>query len=137
MVGALGHNVPAVFMGVFGVGAWLAGLAGAVGGAYFTTNPNMALELGIVVFVVVVVGGLGSLEGALVASLLIGLLTSFAVGADVCLASIGSLFGIGASGCASGGILTLKLSTVAASMPIFAMLVVLLLRPSGLMGEKV
>src|ERR1700730_2137928 len=62
MAQALGHNVPLVFMGVFGVGAALAGLAGAVAGAFYTTNPNMALELGVMVFVVVVVGGLGSLE---------------------------------------------------------------------------
>lgn len=136
MVGALGHNVPAVFMGVFGAGAWLAGLAGAIGGAFFTTSPNMALEIVIIVFVVVVVGGLGSVEGALVASLLIGLLTSFSAGADICLADLGALFGLGSSSCAGGNLLTLKLSTVAASMPILAMLVVLLLRPRGLMGER-
>src|SRR3546814_10483990 len=46
MVEALGHNVPMVFMGVFAVGAGLAGLAGAVAGAFYTTNPNMALEIG-------------------------------------------------------------------------------------------
>src|SRR3546814_9380028 len=62
MVEALGHNVPMVFMGVFAVGAGLAGLAGAVAGAFYTTNPNMALELGVLVFVVVVVGGLGRSE---------------------------------------------------------------------------
>lgn len=76
MAEALGHNVPMVFMGVFGVGAALAGLAGAVAGAFYTTNPNMALELGVMVFVVVVVGGLGSLGGAMLASLLIGVITS-------------------------------------------------------------
>src|SRR3546814_4859259 len=65
MVEALGHNVPMVFMGVFAVGAGLAGLAGAVAGAFYTTNTNMALELGVLVFVVVEVGGLGSLEGAM------------------------------------------------------------------------
>ena len=81
MAEALGHNVPLVFMSVFGVGAAMAGLAGAVAGA-FTTNPNMALELGVLVFVVVVVGGLGSLGGAMIASLLIGLISSFSVGID-------------------------------------------------------
>ena len=40
MAEALGHNVPLVFMGVFGVGAALAGLAGAVAGAFYTTNPE-------------------------------------------------------------------------------------------------
>ena len=42
MAEALGHNVPLVFMGVFGVGAMLAGLAGAVAGAFYTTSPTMA-----------------------------------------------------------------------------------------------
>src|SRR3546814_7475555 len=64
MVEALGHNVPMVFMGVFAVGAGLAGLAGAVAGAFYTTNPNMALELGELVFVERVGGGLGMLGGA-------------------------------------------------------------------------
>ena len=51
MAEALGHNVPLVFMTVFGIGAALAGLAGALAGAFYTTNPNMALELGVIVFV--------------------------------------------------------------------------------------
>ena len=67
MVEALGHNLPVVFMSVFAAGAALAGLAGAVAGAFFPTGPNMAVDFGTLVFVVVVVGGLGSLEGALVA----------------------------------------------------------------------
>src|SRR3546814_14987693 len=79
MAEALGHNVPLVFMGVFGVGAALAGLAGAVAGAFYTTNPNMALALGVLVFVVVVVGGLGSLAGAMLAFVLIGVIPSLAV----------------------------------------------------------
>ena len=83
MVEALGHNLPVVFMGVFAGGAGLAGLAGAVAGAFFPTGPNMAVDFGTLVFVVVVVGGLGSLEGALVASLMIGLFISFSVGLNV------------------------------------------------------
>jgi branched-chain amino acid transport system permease protein len=94
MAEALGHNVPLVFMGVFGVGAALAGLAGAVAGAFYTTNPNMAIELGVVVFVVVVIGGLGSLEGAMLASLLIGVITSLAVGVDASLADLLGLVGL-------------------------------------------
>src|SRR2546427_689923 len=80
MVEALGHNLPVVFMGVFAGGAALAGLAGAVAGAFFPPGPNMAVDFGTLVFVVVVVGGLGSLEGALVASRVIGLSISFSVG---------------------------------------------------------
>lgn len=136
MVGALGHNVPLVFMGVFGLGAWMAGLAGAVGGALLTTNPNMALELGVIVFVVVVVGGLGSLEGALVASLMIGLLTSFSVGLDFSIADVMGLVGLRAQAGALGDLTTTKLSTYSAAIPVLLMLVVLLVRPAGLMGER-
>lgn len=136
MVEALGHNVPLVFMGVFGVGAFLAGLAGAVAGAFYTTNPNMALELGVMVFVVVVVGGLGSLGGAMIASLLIGIVTSLAVGVRVSLASLLDYIGLGGLARDIGGIFVLELSSVAATLPFFLMLLVLLMRPSGLMGEK-
>src|SRR6218665_283618 len=95
MVEALGHNVQLVFMAVFGVGAALAGLAGAIAGAFYTTSPNMALEIGVMVFVVVVVGGLGSLGGAMLASLLIGIVTSLAVGVRVSLASLLDYIGLG------------------------------------------
>ncbi|MES2937349.1 MAG: branched-chain amino acid ABC transporter permease [Pseudomonadota bacterium] len=136
MAEALGHNVPLVFMGVFGVGAALAGLAGAVAGAFYTTNPNMALELGVMVFVVVVVGGLGSLEGAMLASLLIGVITSLAVGIDATLADAFALLGARAWAEGVGGLLTLKLSSLAATIPFALMLLVLLVRPGGLLGEK-
>lgn len=136
MAEALGHNVPLVFMAVFGIGAALAGLAGALAGAFYTTNPNMALELGVIVFVVVVVGGLGSMAGAMVASLLIGLISSFAVGVDLSLASVFGLFGAGEWAQQMGGLMTLKVSSVAATIPFALMLLILLIRPSGLMGEK-
>lgn len=136
MAEALGHDVPLVFMGVFGVGAALAGLAGAVAGAFYTTSPNMALELGVMVFVVVVVGGLGSLGGAMVASLVIGMLTSFAVAVDATLADFFGLFGARAWAESVGGLLTLKVSSLAAALPFALMLLVLLVRPAGLMGEK-
>lgn len=136
MAETLGHNVPLVFMGVFGAGAVLAGLAGAVAGAFYNTNPNMAAELGVMVFVVVVVGGLGSLEGALVASLLIGLITSLSVGIDWSLADIFALFGGREWASGVGGLLTLPLSSAAAAIPFALMLLILLVRPSGLMGER-
>lgn len=87
MAQALGHNVPRVMMGVFGGGCALAGLAGVIGGNAFVTEPNMAASVGAIIFVVVVVGGMGSLAGAFLASLLIGLLQTFAVVADVSVAS--------------------------------------------------
>jgi branched-chain amino acid transport system permease protein len=136
MAEALGHNVPLVFMGVFGVGAALAGLAGAVAGAFYTTNPNMALELGVMVFVVVVVGGLGSLEGAMLASLLIGMITSLAVAVDATLADVFSRMGARAWAEDVGGLLTLKVSSLASTLPFALMLLILLVRPSGLLGEK-
>ena len=136
MAEALGHNVPLVFMSVFGVGAALAGLAGAVAGAFYTTNPNMALELGVMVFVVVVVGGLGSLEGAMLASLLIGVITSLAVAVDASLADLLGVVGARAWAENIGGLLALKISSLAATLPFALMLLVLLVRPSGLMGEK-
>ena len=82
MVEALGHNVPRVFMLVFGAGAALAGLAGVIGGNTFVTEPAMAATVGSIIFVVVVVGGMGSLAGAFVASLLIGVIQTFAVAVD-------------------------------------------------------
>jgi branched-chain amino acid transport system permease protein len=86
--------------------------------------------------VVVVVGGLGSLEGAMLASLLIGVVTSLAVSVDLSLADL--LAHVGARGWAEevGGLLTLKLSSLAATIPFALMLLVLLVRPSGLLGEK-
>jgi branched-chain amino acid transport system permease protein len=136
MAEALGHNVPMIFTAVFGVGAGLAGLAGAVAGAFYTTNPNMALELGVLVFVVVVVGGLGSLQGAMIAAILIGLVSSFSAGLDTSLADLLGLFGARAWAERTGGLLTVKLSSIAATLPFALMLLVLLVRPSGLRGEE-
>ena len=136
MAEALGHNVQRVFMGVFGVGAALAGLAGAIAGAFYTTNPNMALDVGVMVFVIVVVGGLGSLGGAMLASLLIGVMTSLAVGVDQSLADLFGVVGARSWAESVGGLLTLKLSSLAATLPFALMLLILLVRPRGLMGEK-
>ena len=82
MVEALGHNVPRVFMLVFGGGCALAGLAGVIGGNTYVTEPAMAASVGSIIFVVVVVGGMGSLAGAFLASLIIGLVQTFAVALD-------------------------------------------------------
>ncbi|WP_417822996.1 branched-chain amino acid ABC transporter permease [Thalassospira lucentensis] len=136
MAEALGHNIPMIFMFVFGTGAALAGLAGAVAGAFYPTNPNMGIELGVIVFVVVVVGGLGSLKGSLVASLMIGLFSSFAVGLDWSIASTLELVGLGDWARSIGGLMTLELSSVSATIPFALMLIVLLVRPAGLMGER-
>jgi branched-chain amino acid transport system permease protein len=109
MVNALGFNVPLIFTGVFAFGAALSGLAGVIAGPLLTTYPGMAHEILIDAFVVIVVGGFGSLAGAVVASLLIGELQSFGV------------------------LLFPKLSLALVYM---LMAAVLIIKPSGLFGEK-
>ena len=88
MVSALGHNVPMVFTTVFAGGCLLAGLAGVIGGNYQTTEPGMADAMGPIVFVVVVFGGLGSLAGCFVASIIMGLIQTFAVVIDYSIADL-------------------------------------------------
>ncbi len=79
MVDALGINVPLVMMGVFAFGSALSGFAGVIAGPLLSTYPGMAHEILVDAFVVIVVGGFGSLGGAVAASLLIGELQSFGV----------------------------------------------------------
>ncbi len=137
MVEALGHNVPRVFMLVFGGGAALAGLAGVIGGNAFVTEPAMAAQVGSIIFVVVVVGGMGSLAGAFLASVLIGLLQTFAVSLDWSLAT--ALKGLGVavgSGNPLYPVLSLTLSQAAPVLPYLLLVLVLILRPRGLMGTR-
>ncbi|HEX2541185.1 MAG TPA: branched-chain amino acid ABC transporter permease [Caldimonas sp.] len=137
MVEALGHNVPRVFMLVFGAGSALAGLAGVIGGSTFVTEPAMAATVGSVIFVVVVVGGMGSLAGAFVASLLIGVIQTFAVALDYSL--IDAIRGIGISlspGAASQTLLTMSISQIAPILPYLFLVLILIFRPKGLLGTR-
>jgi len=137
MVAMLGHNVPRVFMLVFGVGTGLAAVAGVIAGPSLVTQSNMAGLLGPILFVVVVIGGLGSLGGAFVASLLIGLVQTFGVALDVSLAdlfrSLGMRFG-------DGGFLSdiwnVTIAQIAPILPYLLLVVVLIVRPSGLLGTR-
>jgi branched-chain amino acid transport system permease protein len=79
MVNALGINVPVLFMFVFGVGTWLAGVAGVVIAPILTVFPGLADQMGMDAFVVVVTGGLGSLWGAFLVSIILGELNSYGV----------------------------------------------------------
>jgi branched-chain amino acid transport system permease protein len=79
MVDALGVNVPVVFMLVFGIGTWLAGVAGVAITPILTVFPGMADQIGMDAFVVVVTGGFGSLIGAFIVSLFLGELNSFGI----------------------------------------------------------
>lgn len=137
MVGALGHNVPRIFTLVFAFGTGLAGLAGVMAGNYFITEPGMAFNMGPIVFVVVVFGGLGSLGGALVASLIIGLVTTFAVGMNYSildlLGPIGATFG---DGLLAGTVADLNLSRFGQMLPFLMMVLILIFRPRGLMGSR-
>lgn len=73
MVKVLGINVNIVFLYTFGLGAYLAGLAGALSAPIMGLTPSMGLDILPICFVVVVIAGLGSIPGAIVAGILIGL----------------------------------------------------------------
>ena len=134
---ALGHNVPRVFMLVFGGGAALAGLAGVIGGNAFVTEPNMAAAVGSVIFVVVVVGGMGSLAGAFLASVLIGVIQTFAVAVDSSLMSAVGVLGVTVTPETFGyAVLKLKISQVAPILPYLFLVLMLIFRPKGLLGTR-
>lgn len=136
-VEALGHNVPRVFMMVFGVGTGLAGLAGVIGGSTFVTEPAMAATVGSVIFVVVVVGGMGSLAGAFLASVLIGVVQTFAVAFDSSLVSLMQGFGWQlSSALQNNSILKLTLSQIAPILPYLFLVLILIFRPKGLLGTR-
>ncbi len=136
-VESLGHNVPRVFMLVFGAGTALAGLAGVIGGSTFLTEPSMAATVGSVIFVVVVVGGMGSLSGAFLASILIGTIQTFAVAFDYSVGSVAAQLGIQLSAAAQANTLTkLTLSQVAPILPYLFLVLILIFRPRGLLGTR-
>ena len=136
-VESLGHNVPAVFMMVFGAGAGLAGLAGVIGGSTFLTEPAMAASVGSVIFVVVVVGGMGSLSGAFLASILIGLIQTFAVAFDYSLGTLAAQMGMQLSqGAQENSFVKLTVSQVAPILPYLFLVLILIFRPKGLLGNR-
>ncbi len=79
MVSALGINIPVVFMCVFGIGTWLAGIAGVAIAPILTVFPGLADQVGMDAFIVVVTGGFGSLPGAFVVAIIFGLLNSYGI----------------------------------------------------------
>jgi len=139
-VEALGHNVPLVFMGVFGVGTALAGVAGVIAGPVLSTFPGMAVVLGSIVFVTIVIGGLGSLWGALVASLLIGWLTTFAKSYNLRMEDILTGIGIDKPADLSESLIrdlwTITSPQIADILPYMLMVLILVFRPYGLFGKR-
>ena len=137
MAEALGHNVPRVFMLVFGAGTALAGLAGVIGGSTFVTEPAMAATVGSIIFVVVVVGGMGSLAGAFVASLLIGVIQTFAVAFDYSLITLADQLGVQLSeALRANSLIKLTVSQVAPILPYLFLVLILIFRPRGLLGAR-
>jgi branched-chain amino acid transport system permease protein len=136
-VEALGHNVPRVFMLVFGGGSALAGLAGVIGGNAFITEPGMAAAVGPIVFVTVVVGGMGSLTGAFIASLLIGILQTFSVALDYSFTDLVAKIGISIGPDAPLAVLwNLTISQTGPVLPYLLMVLMLIFRPKGIMGTR-
>jgi branched-chain amino acid transport system permease protein len=137
MVSSLGHNVPMVFTGVFAGGCVLAGLAGVIGGNYQTTEPGMAEAMGPIVFVVVVFGGLGSLAGCFIASILMGMIQTFAVVVDQ--SALDLLRPLGITSVPDnllGEVLSVPVARIGALLPFIMMVTILLFRPRGLMGTR-
>ena len=121
MVDILGLDARRVHLTVFAVGTALAVIAGALAAPLTSVYPNMGDGLLIISFVVVVIGGLGSISGAFWAALLIGLIDT-----------LGKAYGPAFAGSTLGNIVA-----VLASMSIYALMVVVLLwRPAGLFGRS-
>ena len=109
MVKALGINVPRLMLGVFSGGSALAGLAGVVASPVLSTYPGMGLDMMVDTFVVIVIGGFGSLFGAFLASIMIGELQSFGI---------------------------LFIPRLALVFQFLLMAIILIVMPTGLFGEK-
>lgn len=109
MASGLGGNIPLLFTGVFGLGVALAALGGIVAGPVLGLYPGMDTEILIPAFIVIVIGGMGSLRGAFVGSLLIGIADTF-----------GKAY----------------FQSISLFLIYLAMLAVLLIRPQGLFGIK-
>jgi branched-chain amino acid transport system permease protein len=131
-VETLGHDVPRVFTLVFAAGTALAALAGVIGAPLFVIEPSMAENIGPIVFVVVVVGGLGSIGGALVASIFIGCVQTFAVGTTMSLGSDADFMGATLPPAWSA----LSMAQIAPLLPYVLLVAMLALRPRGFFGQR-
>ncbi len=136
MVAHLGHNVGRVFMLVFGVGSALAGVAGVIAGPALVTQSDMAGLLGPILFVVIVFGGLGSLPGAFIASLVIGLVQTFAVALNGSLASAFGPLDPSFNATVLSDIWNVTIAQIAPILPYVLLVLILIVRPMGLMGAR-
>ncbi len=78
IIGALGVNIPLLYTMIFGLGTLLAGLAGVMAGPLFAVEAGMGDSVLILTFVVIVIGGIGSVRGALIGAILVGLIDTLA-----------------------------------------------------------
>jgi len=137
MVGALGVNQRWLFTSVFALGTFLAALGGALQMPHEPANLNLDLALIGEAFVVVVVGGMGSLAGAFIAALFIGIVQSFAIGFDYSLMSVAEALHLPVSpGMANYSLLKLSVSQVAPILPYLLLVLMLIFRPKGLLGTR-
>ncbi|CAM5215606.1 ABC transporter permease OS=Bosea thiooxidans OX=53254 GN=ARD30_11570 PE=3 SV=1 [Bosea thiooxidans] len=111
MVGALGISLQPYMMAVAGIGIGLAGLAGVLLAPIYSIHPAMGQEIITPAFVVVVIGGLGSFWGVVVAALMVGLVKGITIGLGYTQWSTAVIY--------------------------LMMLLVLLFRPRGLFGERI
>jgi branched-chain amino acid transport system permease protein len=137
MVSALGVNQAWLFTAVFALGALLAGLGGALQLPREPATLEMDLNTIGAAFVVVVVGGMGSLAGAFLASLIIGVVQTFAVAMDQSLATGLQALGVTVSDQTFGyELLKLTISQVAPILPYLFLVLILIFRPKGLLGTR-
>jgi len=122
MVGALGVNVALLYTLVFALGAGLAALSGAMAAPIFTVESGMGDDFLILAFVVIVIGGIGSIRGAFIAALLVGVVDTTGR------AFLRPLFGLIMSGTAADN----AGPTVASMLAYVLMATVLFFRPTGL-----
>jgi len=132
-VEALGYDVPRMMTGLFGAGTALAALAGVIGAPLAVIEPALAETVGSVVFAVVVIGGLGSLGGAFVASLAVGFAQTFAAASDTSLRDIVQWAGIALP----DSVAAVSIAQLAPLVPYLLLVAVLVVRPRGLFGERV
>lgn len=126
MVSALGVNIQQLFMIVFGVGAMLAGFAGVIAAPIFGIEPGMGDNILIIAFVVIIIGGIGSIGGAFVAALLVGLIDT--LGRSLATSLLTAVFSPSIAN---------QIGPAIASMLIYILMAaILIFRPKGLLPAK-
>lgn len=126
MVSALGVNIQRLFMIVFGVGAMLAGFAGVIAAPIYAVEPGMGDNMLIVAFVVIIIGGIGSVGGAFIAALLVGLIDT--LGRSLATEILSMAFTPSFAN---------QIGPALASMLIYLLMaIILIFRPRGLLAAK-